>query len=176
DVAEVEEGIVLLGVAAGDRTREAGPRQPLGVGLPRVPGLLEGVGEVARRDAAARAVGADPLGGAAPDRQGAGQARVGGYVVVPEPGVAARKARERRCVTRADHLLLLLVLEHDHHDVREGRHTAGRLRRGKREGREQRERGDRPHAFSSTIRRRHTCTTTTTTTTASAPAIAAYTP
>src|SRR5262249_28092192 len=97
-------------------------------------------------------------------------------VVVAQPRIGPRQPGERRRAAGADHLLLFLVLEDDHDDVRELRDGADRLCGRTGESREQGERSGRSHTFSSTPRRRHTCTTTITTTIPSAPATAAYTP
>src|SRR6185437_13386442 len=77
DVVEVEERVVLLRVAASRASGEAGIRKILGVGLPRFPSRLEGVGEAARRDDAVGAIARDPLRRTGDKREIVRQARVG---------------------------------------------------------------------------------------------------
>src|SRR2546425_3663142 len=98
-------------------------------------------------------------------------------VVPRDVRVAPRVRLERRCVAAAENARPLLVLEHDHDHVREGRDRrdggAGRAS-GERKEREQ----DREalHASSSTTRRRQTCRPPTTRTSTITPPIAPYTP
>ena len=119
DVAEVEERVVLLRVAAGRASGEARIREILGVGLPRFSSPLERVGEAARRDDAVGAIARDPLRRAGDEREIVRQARVGDGVVVRQRCVAAGECVERRRGGTAGDLGRLVVLEHDEDDVRE---------------------------------------------------------
>ena len=134
DVAEVEERVVLLRVPARRAAGEARIREPLGVGLPRLPGSRERVGKAPGLDDAACAIARDPLCRAGHEREVVRQARVGDGVVVRHRCAAPRERVERRCRGIAGDRRRLVVLEHHENDVREGRHPDGR-RSGGRNGR-----------------------------------------
>src|ERR1043165_8518026 len=86
DVADVEERIVLLRVAAGRAAREAGVRETLGVRLPGLAGGLERVGETPGANDAVGAVARDPVRRARDEGEIVRQARMTDGVVLRERG------------------------------------------------------------------------------------------
>ena len=122
NVSKVEEGVVLLGIAARVGPGEARPRQPLSIGLPGPAGALQRVGEIPGGDDAARAIGVDALGRAGDEREVVRQTRMGDTAVAGEHGVAGCKGVELRRLLAAEHAGLVLVLHHDHEHVLERRH------------------------------------------------------
>ena len=128
DVAEVEERVVLLRVAAGRAAGEAGIREILGIRLPGLAGGRERVGEAPGVDDAVGAVARDPVRGAGDEREVVRQARVADGVVLRQRGVAVRERVERRRVGAPGDRARLVVLEHDDDDMREVRDVHGRRR------------------------------------------------
>jgi hypothetical protein len=128
---KVDEGVVLLRVAAARGAGPPRPREPLRVRLPRTAARRERVGEAPTWNRAARAVAGDPVCRAGDEREVVRQARVRDPAIAAEHGPAARERVERRRVRVAEHLAPRLVLEHHHDCVAERRHgTRGRLGAG----------------------------------------------
>jgi hypothetical protein len=120
---EVEERHVLLRVAPSRGALPARPRQTLRIVLPRAAARLQRVGETLPGDRAARAVARDPVRRAGHEREVVRQARVPDAPVARQHGALSREGVEGRRPAVVDHLVALLVLEHDNDHVVEGGHT-----------------------------------------------------
>src|SRR5256712_354131 len=128
DVRVVHEGVVFHRVIAGGGPHVAGRGHVLHVGLPRTPARFHLVRDVRRVHIAGGAVTGDPKGAAGRQRGVVGQTRMGCREVVGGQAVRRREVVDEGRVGAANHRTVLVVLHHDHEDVRKGREGGPRGR------------------------------------------------